>query len=163
MGSAALLATVAVVEKKVPPRHPLQRLNKLTMFSEELMNDWFGALPSKDNWIAKFATNAGRTTRTKCRMEAPRKRRAMTTPMTDMTTMTNTDDDVPPTTICDTTPKIPALEPSRPPPDSPSGPSATSETARDRKTTSSRSTEWNDGTTDSVNSSIANKSCTNSI
>merc|ERR1711990_1112706 len=61
--SAALLATVAVAEKKVPPRHPLQRLNKLTMFSEELMNDWFGALPSKDNWIAKFATNAGRMAR----------------------------------------------------------------------------------------------------
>merc|ERR1711997_745517 len=103
------------------------------------------------------------TTRTKCRMEAPKKRRAMTTPMTDMTTMTNTDDDVPPTTICDTTPKIPASEPSRSPPDSPSGPSATSETARDRKTTSSRSTEWTDGTTDSADSSDANKSCTNSI
>merc|ERR1712227_471120 len=33
------------------------------MFSEELMNDWFGALPSKDRWIAKFATNAGRMER----------------------------------------------------------------------------------------------------
>merc|ERR1712088_462332 len=61
--SAALLATVAVAEKKVPPRHPLQRLNKLTMFSAELMNDWFGALPSKDAWIAKFETNAGRMAR----------------------------------------------------------------------------------------------------
>ena len=61
--SAALLATVALAEKKVPPRHPLQRLNKLVMFSEELMNDWFGALPSKDRWIAKFATNAGRMER----------------------------------------------------------------------------------------------------
>merc|ERR1712020_886724 len=33
------------------------------MFSEELMNDWFGALPSKERWIAKFATNAGRMER----------------------------------------------------------------------------------------------------
>merc|ERR1712227_751424 len=61
--SAALLATVALAEKKVPPRHPLQRLNKLVMFSEELMNDWFGALPSKERWIAKFTTNAGRMER----------------------------------------------------------------------------------------------------
>merc|ERR1739847_168131 len=56
-------ATVAVAEKKVPPRHPLQRLNKLTAFSEELLNDWFGALPSKDAWVAEFATNAGRMAR----------------------------------------------------------------------------------------------------
>ena len=38
--SCALLATVAVAEKKVPPRHPLQRLQRLTEFSEELLNDW---------------------------------------------------------------------------------------------------------------------------
>ena len=39
--SAALLATVAVADdKKVPPRHPLQRLNRLTEFSAEIMNDW---------------------------------------------------------------------------------------------------------------------------
>merc|ERR1712080_751188 len=62
--SAALLATVALAnEKKVPPRHPLQRLNRLTEFSAELMNDWFAGLPSKDRWVAKFATNAGRMAR----------------------------------------------------------------------------------------------------
>merc|ERR1711890_47791 len=62
--SAALLATVALAnEKKVPPRHPLQRLNRLTEFSAELMNDWFTGLPSKDRWVAKFATNAGRMAR----------------------------------------------------------------------------------------------------
>ena len=62
--SPVLLATVAFAdEKKVPPRHPLQRLNRLTEFSAELMNDWFGGLPSKDSWIAKFATNAGRMAR----------------------------------------------------------------------------------------------------
>ena len=27
-------------EKKVPPRHPLQRLNRLVEFSEELLTDW---------------------------------------------------------------------------------------------------------------------------
>ena len=63
--SAVLLATVALAqdEKKVPPRHPLQRLNKLVEFSGELMNDWFTFLPSKDSWVAKFATNAARMER----------------------------------------------------------------------------------------------------
>ena len=61
--SAVFLAGVASAEKKVPPRHPLQRLKKLVMFSEELMNDWFTSLPSKDRWVAKFATNAGRMQR----------------------------------------------------------------------------------------------------
>ena len=27
-------------EKKVPPRHPLQRLNRLIEFSEEILTDW---------------------------------------------------------------------------------------------------------------------------
>jgi len=59
--SAAILATVALAEeKKVPPRHPLQRLNKLTQFSEEILSDWFGFLPSQQKWIEKFARNAGR-------------------------------------------------------------------------------------------------------
>ena len=39
--SCALLATVAVADKKVPPRHPLQRLERLTEFSEELLTDWY--------------------------------------------------------------------------------------------------------------------------
>merc|ERR1711979_131866 len=59
--SAAILATVALAEeKKVPPRHPLQRLNRLTVFSEEILTDWFGFLPSQQKWIEKFARNAGR-------------------------------------------------------------------------------------------------------
>merc|ERR1712176_1697431 len=59
--SCALLATVALADnKKVPPRHPLQRLQRLTEFSEELLNEWYDFLPSKDNWINKFATNAKR-------------------------------------------------------------------------------------------------------
>ncbi|CAG5078706.1 Oidioi.mRNA.OKI2018_I69.PAR.g9063.t1.cds [Oikopleura dioica] len=46
--------------RKVPPRHPLQRLNRLTQFSEEILTQWFSGLASQERWIAKFATNAGR-------------------------------------------------------------------------------------------------------
>ena len=58
-----IFAVAAAEDKKVPPRHPLQRLQRLTEFSEEILNEWFGFLPSKDNWIAKFANNAGRIER----------------------------------------------------------------------------------------------------
>ena len=44
----------------MPPRHPLQRLNKLTEFSNELLSTWYTFLPSQQNWINKFANNAGR-------------------------------------------------------------------------------------------------------
>lgn len=59
--SAIILATVANgQEKKVPPRHPEQRLNRLNQFSAEWLNDNLSNLPSKDNWIAKFEINAAR-------------------------------------------------------------------------------------------------------
>lgn len=59
--SAIILATVANgQEKKVPPRHPEQRLNRLNQFSAEWLNDNLPNLPSKDSWIAKFETNASR-------------------------------------------------------------------------------------------------------
>ena len=61
--SAVVLAAVATAQdedRKVPPRHPLQRLERLTEFSADLMNDWFSWLPSKDNWVQKFATNDDR-------------------------------------------------------------------------------------------------------
>jgi hypothetical protein len=64
--SAAVLATVAVAQdgdRKVPPRHPLQRLNRLVEFTEEIMNDWFSFLPSQQAWIDKFANNAVRMER----------------------------------------------------------------------------------------------------
>ena len=61
--SLAILSSVAVAEKKVPPRHPLQRLSKLVEFSGELLDDWYGFLPSKDAWKVKFATNAQRMER----------------------------------------------------------------------------------------------------
>ena len=60
---AVLVAVATASEKKVPPRHPLQRLNALTKFSAEIMTDWFGFLPSQDAWISKFETNAGRMER----------------------------------------------------------------------------------------------------
>ena len=57
--SPALLLTVASADdKKVPPRHPLQRLDRLTEFSEELLTNWYSWLPSKDNWVGKFKNNA---------------------------------------------------------------------------------------------------------
>ena len=64
--SPAVIVAVASAqqgEKKVPPRHPLQRLNRLVEFTEELMNDWFSWLPSQQAWIAKFAKNAERMKR----------------------------------------------------------------------------------------------------
>ena len=63
--SPAILVAVASAqdEKKVPPRHPLQRLNRLVEFTEEIMNDWFSFLPSQEAWITKFATNAERMER----------------------------------------------------------------------------------------------------
>lgn len=59
--SAIILATVVNgQEKKVPPRHPEQRLTRLQQFSEEWINDNLPFLPSKDAWVAKFKNNAGR-------------------------------------------------------------------------------------------------------
>ena len=64
--SAAVLATVAVAQdgdRKVPPRHPIQRLNRLVEFSAELLNDWYSFLPSQQNWVGKFERNAERMER----------------------------------------------------------------------------------------------------
>merc|ERR1712061_515445 len=62
--SRATLAAVATAdEKKVPPRHPLQRLNRLVEFSHELLDDWYGWLPSQESWKGKFERNAGRMER----------------------------------------------------------------------------------------------------
>ena len=60
---ALLFALAAADDKKVPPRHPLQRLNRLTEFTEEMLTEWFSWLPSKDSWIQKFANNAQRMER----------------------------------------------------------------------------------------------------
>ena len=47
-------------EKKVPPRHPMQRLNRLTEFAEEIMVTHFEFLPSQTAWINKFKKNTDR-------------------------------------------------------------------------------------------------------
>ena len=60
---AVLFAVAAADDKKVPPRHPLQRLARLTEFTEEILNDWFSGLASKDAWVNKFANNAARMER----------------------------------------------------------------------------------------------------
>ena len=60
---ALLFAVASADDKKVPPRHPLQRLNRLTEFTEEMLNQWFTWLPSKDAWINKFQNNAERMER----------------------------------------------------------------------------------------------------
>ena len=61
--TAVLVAVVSADDKKVPPRHPLQRLKRLTEFSAELLTDWYPWLPSKHAWITKFETNAERMRR----------------------------------------------------------------------------------------------------
>merc|ERR1712174_168896 len=61
--TAVMIAVASAEDKKVPPRHPLQRLAKLTEFSAEILNEWYTFLPSKDAWIGKFANNAERMER----------------------------------------------------------------------------------------------------
>merc|ERR1711988_1523951 len=55
--TAVMIAVASAEDKKVPPRHPLQRLAKLTEFSAEILNEWYTFLPSKDNWVAKFTND----------------------------------------------------------------------------------------------------------
>ena len=62
LSPAFLLAFASAEDKKVPPRHPLHRLQRLTDFSKELLNDWYSWLPSKDKQD-KFANNAERMER----------------------------------------------------------------------------------------------------
>lgn len=62
--SAALLAVPAfATEKKVPPRHPMQRLNRLNLFAEEWLTDNLPTLPSRSKWVLKFNKNAERMTK----------------------------------------------------------------------------------------------------
>merc|ERR1712187_591448 len=58
-----LLHFCVASEKKVPPRHPLQRLKTLVTFSQELMDTWYGFLPSQARWKNKFITNGARMER----------------------------------------------------------------------------------------------------
>ena len=70
---------ISANEKKVPPRHPLQRLNRLVEFSSEILNSGAFKYMPKNNvgyywsewannkwikmWETKFANNAGRMER----------------------------------------------------------------------------------------------------
>jgi len=56
---ATLVATVAAADKKVPPRHPLQRLSKLGRFAGEWCDDNLSA-KAATNWNNKFANNVAR-------------------------------------------------------------------------------------------------------
>lgn len=60
VSSVVLVALASASDKKVPPRTPKQRLNRLQIFSKEWLNDNLPNLPSKENWIAKFEVNAER-------------------------------------------------------------------------------------------------------
>ena len=59
---ATIVAVASAQDKKVPPRHPLQRLNKLNIFAAE----WCNANLSEKaaaNWVQKFDNNVGRFAR----------------------------------------------------------------------------------------------------
>ena len=63
LSTIVLTGLVSADEKKVPPRHPLQRLNRLVEFSDEVLKS--GAFNNKsDKWInrwsQKFSKNARR-------------------------------------------------------------------------------------------------------
>ena len=59
--SALLFAAAVAEDKKVPPRHPIQRLRRLNQFASELILMWFdGWLPSSDRWYEKFGRQTDR-------------------------------------------------------------------------------------------------------
>ena len=64
LGTATLLAIQASAQndgdRKVPPRHPLQRLERLVQFSDELLNQWYGPWKRKAAFVSKFSKAADR-------------------------------------------------------------------------------------------------------
>jgi len=59
MKTIAAIVTLAVADKKVPPRHPLQRLAKLNTFANEWLNDNMDAKVAA-HWGPKFDRNTAR-------------------------------------------------------------------------------------------------------
>ena len=57
-----LAGLVSANEKKVPPRHPIARLDRLVQFSAEILESGAFNKPTKwtDRWRTKFENNAGR-------------------------------------------------------------------------------------------------------
>jgi len=60
VSTAILAVSVWAEERKVPPRHPDQRLNRLNQFAEEWLTDNLSHLPSVYSWVNKFNNNAAR-------------------------------------------------------------------------------------------------------
>ena len=63
LSTICLTGLASATERKVPPRHPLQRLNRLVEFTSEILIS--GAFNNKsdrwiDMWGRKFAANAKR-------------------------------------------------------------------------------------------------------
>ena len=62
VSTICLAGLASASEKKVPPRHPLQRLNRLVEFTSQILNS--GAFNRSEKWIKmwedKFANNADR-------------------------------------------------------------------------------------------------------
>ena len=63
LSTICLAGLASATEKKVPPRHPLQRLNRLVEFSSEILNS--GAFNNKsikwiNRWEQKFSNNGDR-------------------------------------------------------------------------------------------------------
>ena len=56
---AATIVAMATAEKKVPPRHPLQRLTKLNIFANEWIADNLNDKQAA-NWGSKFDRNTAR-------------------------------------------------------------------------------------------------------
>ena len=57
---AALLAVAVADDKKVPPRHPLQRLARLTEFSAEILDEKFGFWKRAPKFKIRFEKTAQR-------------------------------------------------------------------------------------------------------
>ena len=61
LSTVYLAGMASAAEKKVPPRHPLQRLNRLVDMTGEILNSGaFGNKPQRwiDRWATKFSNNA---------------------------------------------------------------------------------------------------------
>merc|ERR1712131_252605 len=113
-------------EKKVPPRHPLQRLERLTEFSAEIMTNWFSFLPSQQKWIQKFKNNAERMVANDVDSTMKNISHMVDHPTTERDVMPNS---------TDTTVKIQVLASNKSPPDSESGPNDTFHNALVKETT----------------------------
>merc|ERR1711970_603575 len=138
ISGAVLFALASADDRKVPPRHPLQRLTRLTEFSAELLNQWYTWLPSKTHGLpnSKIMPIVWKETSSVASRDV-----AITTktnfPMEDP--LTESDD--PMTNGTDTTVKTQLRVPSKSPLDTENGPNDTSPRAPVNVNISSKSSE----------------------